>query len=379
MADHPPFTQSPPGSQAEAWPHEPPPTPPQLDQASTSLPAHQEGWNPNLDTEPAPQHWITDASPGASLWSEAGAPLAQGARGEPWADAKAGPTAPARPAPWAPGQAPYPYWHQHPGEHQHPRQQPYPGEQRYPQPQAYPPPEGLARRRRRSWGCGDVAYGILLAMVAGIVFLVPMLVAGMDDKSLAVAAVGTVSTWIGLGGWSLFVSWVKGSGSLKTDFGWAFRWFDVFIGLGLTFGTFVISFVLNVIQQAVGVKAAGNTDFLQEQQRQPVGPGWSYLGLTLMVAVGAPLVEELFFRGLTYSAFQKRFGTAMAVIGSTVIFGLMHFQPGPLVPTLFMVLNLTVFGLVLGLSRMWFKRTGPGVFSHMFFNLTAALVILAGW
>lgn len=250
-----------------------------------------------------------------------------------------------------------------------------------PQP-GYPYPIGggyvQQRGRRWRWGCGDIAYGILLAFGLGIVFVIPLIVAGTDEKSLAIQLFGALATWIGLGGWALFVSWVKGSGSLRVDFGWAFRWYDVFIGFGMTFAMFVISIVLAVVQHSAGVESATNTDFLQDQQQQQGGPGLTYLGLTLMVAVGAPVVEELFFRGLTFSAFQKRFGSAVAVIGSTLIFGLMHFQPGPLVPTLFLLLNLTLFGLVLGLGRWYFKRTGPAVFSHVFFNLTAALVILSG-
>jgi membrane protease YdiL (CAAX protease family) len=89
-------------------------------------------------------------------------------------------------------------------------------------------------------------------------------------------------------------------------------------------------------------------------------------------------VEELFFRGLAYTALDRRFGRGVALIGSSLVFGLLHFQPGALVPTLFLLANLTVFGLILGASRMYFGRTGPAVFSHMFFNLTAALAILAG-
>jgi len=238
------------------------------------------------------------------------------------------------------------------------------------------PPTQVPLTPRRRWGCGDIAYGLLITFALGFVFLVPLEVAGVDPDSLAILVFGAMSVWIGLGGWSLFCSWVKGEGRLRLDFGWAFRWFDVFIGAGLSFATLVVLAGLAAIQQSLGVHAAGNTQFLQNEQRS--GVGWTYVGLTLMVAVAAPLVEELFFRGLTYSALRNRFGRVVAVAGSSLIFGFMHFQAGELVPTLFMLLNLSVVGLVLGSARMAFGRTGPGVFMHMFFNLTAALAILAG-
>ncbi|MBI2705640.1 MAG: CPBP family intramembrane metalloprotease [Actinobacteria bacterium] len=238
-----------------------------------------------------------------------------------------------------------------------------------------PPPAAPARPRPR-WGCGDIAYGILLAYAVSFVFLIALALAGIPEGSLAYTVFGALSVWIGLGGWALFCSWVKGLGRLELDFGWAFRWFDVFVGLGLALTMLLAGFGLAVAQQLIGVEEVGNAQFLENQQAS--GPGWTYLGLTLMVAIGAPIVEELFFRGLAFAALARRFGPGIAVAGSSLIFGSLHLQPGPLVPVLFLVTNLIMVGLVLGLSRWYFKRTGPAVFAHVFFNLTAALAILAG-
>jgi membrane protease YdiL (CAAX protease family) len=206
------------------------------------------------------------------------------------------------------------------------------------------------------------------------VFAVPLALAGLDETSLAYEAFSAGSVWVGLGGWALFCSWVKGVGSLKLDFGWAFRWFDPLIGIGLAFFTLLVGAGLDAVQTQLGVEAASNTGFLQDAVS--TGVNWSYLGFIFIVAVAAPVVEELFFRGLTFSALQKRFNGLVAVVGSSVIFGALHYQPGDVVPTIFFLINITIFGLVLGTSRFVFKRTGPGVFAHMAFNLTAAVAIL---
>ena len=248
----------------------------------------------------------------------------------------------------------------------------------YSPPPSLPPPlpPSPAPRPLQRWGCGDIVYGLAIAIGLELVVGIPLVAAGADENSLSAIVVGSLALWLGLAGWPLFCSWVRGLGSLKLDFSWAFRWYDFFIGLGLTATMLAIGIGLSALQRLFSIEEVGNTQFLEDQQEH--GAGWAYVGLILLVALGAPLVEELFFRGLTYSALDRRFGAAVAVIGSSLVFGVLHFQPGPLVPTLFLVLNLTLFGGLLGLSRMIFKRTGPGVFAHMFFNLTAALVILAG-
>src|SRR3546814_11865671 len=45
------------------------------------------------------------------------------------------------------------------------------------------------------------------------------------------------------------------------------------------------------------------------------------------VVLVAPVVEELFFRGLLLGTVRERWGTFAAVIGSSVFFGATHFQP----------------------------------------------------
>ena len=49
--------------------------------------------------------------------------------------------------------------------------------------------------------------------------------------------------------------------------------------------------------------------------------------LVLMVVVGAPIVEELFFRGLVLRSIQARWNDGLALVASALLFALVHFQP----------------------------------------------------
>jgi membrane protease YdiL (CAAX protease family) len=89
--------------------------------------------------------------------------------------------------------------------------------------------------------------------------------------------------------------------------------------------------------------------------------------LAVVVIVGAPVVEELFFRGLVLRSLQRRFGDGWAVAGSAVAFGLAHFEPLQL-PA------LVVLGVVLGVLALRTGRLGPGMFAHGAFN---AITIIA--
>jgi hypothetical protein len=95
--------------------------------------------------------------------------------------------------------------------------------------------------------------------------------------------------------------------------------------------------------------------------------GW-LVGLVVIVVVGAPLVEELVYRGLLQRAVARRVRDAVAVVAVAAFFALIHFRwveyPG-----------LFVFGLVLGVCAMRTGRLGMGILAHMAFNATGLLLV----
>jgi len=92
----------------------------------------------------------------------------------------------------------------------------------------------------------------------------------------------------------------------------------------------------------------------------------------------APFVEELVYRGLLYSAFQRRFGFTLAVIFVTLLFTAVHVpqysQNG--VPDLGTIFTLLLLSLVLTLIR---ARTGnllPCIVLHTVFNGIQSILLV---
>ena len=96
--------------------------------------------------------------------------------------------------------------------------------------------------------------------------------------------------------------------------------------------------------------------------------------VVLMAVLTAPLVEEVVYRGVLYSAFEKRLGATTAVMFTSLLFGLVHVpQYWPSIGTVLLIFLLSV---ILTLVR---ARTGnllPSIVVHLIFNaLQSALII----
>jgi membrane protease YdiL (CAAX protease family) len=101
--------------------------------------------------------------------------------------------------------------------------------------------------------------------------------------------------------------------------------------------------------------------------------------MMIMASVGAPLVEELLFRGLTLRAIEKRFGGVAGVLGSAVLFGALHAFSGGLSGSSWsLVGGLAVYGITFAVVTRWWGRVGPAVFAHLWLNGMASITTLAG-
>ena len=105
-----------------------------------------------------------------------------------------------------------------------------------------------------------------------------------------------------------------------------------------------------------------------------VGHGaWAWATLVGVVCVGAPLVEELFFRGLVQPRLVTRLGPVMGIVAASCLFGAAHLiaWQGPI--TLAYALSVAGGGLVLGTIRHLSGRLGPSTVAHALFNGEALL------
>ena len=85
--------------------------------------------------------------------------------------------------------------------------------------------------------------------------------------------------------------------------------------------------------------------------------------------VGAPLTEELFFRGFVFGGLSK-WGFWPAAALSALLFSLVHFDPGSVIP--FFGIGMVMAWLFWSRGSLW-----DAVLFHFMFNLTSFLILAA--
>lgn len=149
-----------------------------------------------------------------------------------------------------------------------------------------------------------------------------------------------------------------------------FRSFNFWGGLGLAIAAFfiarVITAIYTVIAQQLGLEPS--QDLARELPRA-FGTGTAgFILAIIVVAVIAPVVEELFFRGFLYTALRKRWGIVAAVILSSVIFSFFHFNVFNFIP-------IVIIGVALAYLYEITGSLGPPIMLHALNNLLSVIVV----
>ena len=95
---------------------------------------------------------------------------------------------------------------------------------------------------------------------------------------------------------------------------------------------------------------------------------------TAFVAVfTAPLVEELIYRGVLYSAVERTLGTAVAVISVSLLFAGVHvFQ---YINNVAVITVITLLSITLTLVRAYSGKVLPSFVIHLIFNGVQSIII----
>ncbi len=155
---------------------------------------------------------------------------------------------------------------------------------------------------------------------------------------------------------------------------WQFKARDIPIGLGLGLAAqlVVIPLVYAVIFWLFGEQdvAGPARDLIAG-----VDSSFDVAALLALTLIGAPLAEEILFRGLLHRGLVEMHtdfgsaGTVLATVLSSAVFGAVHFQvlqfPG-----------LMAFGVVAAVAMMRTNRLGTAVFAHLGFNLSTVAFLL---
>ena len=98
------------------------------------------------------------------------------------------------------------------------------------------------------------------------------------------------------------------------------------------------------------------------------------ISIAVLATLTAPLVEELIYRGLLYSALQRVMGRLLTVIFVSFLFAFVHvFQYSN---NLGVIAAITIFSLSLTLMRAYSGRLLPCYVMHLVFNGLQSIVIL---
>jgi membrane protease YdiL (CAAX protease family) len=211
----------------------------------------------------------------------------------------------------------------------------------------------------------------VVSNVVGAAILLAAGYGGADDPDppIWLTAVLQVPFWIVLVGGAVLSSRRKGTGDLRVDMGLRAEPRDALVGLpiGAITQLALVPLLYVPIFWIFDIDPDELSDAARELTDRATGAG--VVVLVLLVVIGAPIVEELFFRGFLMGALDRAFGTGWGLWLSALFFGATHFQPLQL-PA------LVLFGLVAGLLVHRYGRLGPAIFAHMAFNAVTITILL---
>jgi membrane protease YdiL (CAAX protease family) len=217
---------------------------------------------------------------------------------------------------------------------------------------------------------GWVVAVVLSTIVGGLVLAAFGYGDDADAAPLFVVVLTNLPFWLGLVGAAVWATTVKGNGPVR-DLRLTMRPLDVPLGLAVGIAAqLLVAPLYWLLSLLIGDDPDVSAEARELTDRADGAAG--IVALLLIVGIGAPVAEEIFYRGLTQSAFEKRgMRWGLALVLTAALFAISHLQVLQL-PALFL------FGLLLGWLVRAFGRLGPALWSHMAFNVTAALVLVWG-
>ncbi len=226
------------------------------------------------------------------------------------------------------------------------------------------PPLGLA-----------VLVGFVVAIVGATVAVGVVSATGWGDPTvegdLPTSVAGIVGLWVGFIGVPLL--WARMRKERVGElFGLRAQPADLrFALLGAFMQVPVLATLYWLLFQLVGVR-----DLDPEAAKMVDGSAGVWLWvLGVVFVIGAPIAEELFFRGLVQRAVAPVFRTAGwlrawgPILVSSVVFAVTHLQPWKLP-------GLVVLALLLGWLAQRHNRLGPSIAVHMGFNAVAFALLV---
>lgn len=259
--------------------------------------------------------------------------------------------------------------------------------------QGAPPGESDGARHGNSFGLAEALLGLLFGFI--LATLAVSLYAAIEGhhghaSQYGEDVVSLLALWTGLVGSAVIASRSRRptaasspqaargpTGNLARDFGLRLEpWPDVVVGILAGVGS---QYLLVPVVEAPLLPFVHNLYTRLGHPAQSLtgdayGPG--LVVLAVLVCVGSPVVEELFFRGLLLRALLgrtgglgPRLGPTVSILVTALVFALAHFEA-------LQFLGLFAFGIVLGVLAWRTGRLGPSIVAHMAFNTVTIIALV---
>ena len=206
---------------------------------------------------------------------------------------------------------------------------------------------------------------LLVGMVYGLLVMTPLLPWSVEDPIatpiLTLLTFGFLALVLVWGGRWAGLRFGQLFGQPPNGVSWWYFALLVISGLLFSMGSFFIVFYPVSLLAPDVVSRLLSESLLQTDTALPQTYQW----LTVFLAVVfAPVVEEFIFRGFLLQRWAVKWGLRGGMVGSSLLFGLLH-QQNPL--------GLTMFGLVMALLYVRTRSLWMPILAHMLNNLLAVL------
>lgn len=215
-----------------------------------------------------------------------------------------------------------------------------------------------------SWALGMLVLGPLAIVAMGAEL--------GDDLTVPQLAAATAVGWVAFCAALVLASHRAGTAHFGRDYAVAFRPIDL---VGIPVGIVLQIGVIPLMYRPL--RALWPTTFSTEDVEQRAndlvdraGDRWAWL-LVIVVVIGAPVIEELVYRGLLQRSISRTVGVTSGLLLTSLWFALIH-------PSAVEWPGLFVAGLGFGIGVVLTGRIGMGIATHMAFN-AAGLAVIYWW
>lgn len=185
-----------------------------------------------------------------------------------------------------------------------------------------------------------------------------------DPTAIVVALAGTFGAHLV----TLVVAWMLvtriRTHSFREMLGWDWGGFKIWHGAVIFVGVYAFAIVMTLL--------LGSHD--NEMQRILRSSRAAVFAVAVIATFSAPIVEEVVYRGVLYSAFQRALNVRLAVLAVTLIFASVHIAQ--YYPDGATILSVLLLSFVLTVLRAKTDNLWPCVFFHFVFNGFQSILLI---